>query len=127
MTNNAMLMQGRNPMPSPESVHPMRYDVREYDDHFKLDLEVPGFAKEEIKIELKNGCMNIRAEHGKVEESGKMLRNERYFGPYGRSFNLGDEIDVNSISAAYENGILSISLKKLNKEELKKNTQIEIQ
>jgi HSP20 family molecular chaperone IbpA len=97
-------------------VRPMHCDVREFDDRYELSLELPGFRREDIKISMKDGYMTIQAEHPKMEnDNGRILRSERYAGPYGRTFYVGTDIDEVSASAAYENGILKISLRKVQK------------
>lgn len=97
-------------------VRPMHCDVREFDDRYELNLELPGFHKEDIRISMKDGYMTIQAEHPKTEnDNGRVLRSERYAGPYGRTFYIGNDIDEAAGSAAYENGILKITLRKIEK------------
>jgi HSP20 family molecular chaperone IbpA len=107
-------------------VRPIHCDIKEYEDRYELALELPGFHKEDIKISMKDGYMNIQAEHPETEnDNGKLLRCERYAGPYGRTFYVGNDVDETVSTASYKDGILQISLHKVKEEP--KNTTIEIQ
>ena len=91
-------------------------DVKELDNGYKLEMELPGFAKEDIKAELAEGYLTISAEHSetKNEENndGKYIRKERYYGKCQRSFFVGDEILQEDINAKFENGILTMFIPK---------------
>ena len=94
----------------------MKTDIQEHDDGYTLEMDLPGFKKDEIKVELNNGYMTISAAKGldedeKDKKSGKYIRRERYYGAYTRSFNVS-EIDVEGIKAAYENGVLTLTMPK---------------
>ena len=94
----------------------MKTDIQEHEDGYTLEMDLPGFKKEEIQIELNNGYMTISAAKGldedeKDKKSGKYIRRERYYGSYSRSFNVS-EIDVEGIKAAYENGVLTLTMPK---------------
>lgn len=90
-------------------------DIRETDDSYILDAELPGFAKEDIHAEVKNGYLTIRAEHSSDSESKdektNYIRRERSYGSYARSFDL-DGINADDITAAYKDGILTLTLPK---------------
>lgn len=94
----------------------MSTDVKEYDDKFQLDLELPGYKKEEIKAELKDGYLNVNAEHSEDKEekddTGKYIRKERYAGSAMRRFYVGKDITKEDIKANFENGILKIDVPK---------------
>ena len=92
-----------------------RTDIRDAGDRFILEAELPGFNKEDIKLDLKDGILTISAEHSdskdEKNEKGQYLRRERRYGSFTRSFDVTG-IDENGITAAYNNGILELSLPK---------------
>ena len=91
-------------------------DVLDEGDHYQLEADLPGFNKEDIKLELQGDNLLISAErHSNAEEKnrdGKVIRMERSYGSYQRSFNVS-QIDTNKIRAAYDNGVLKLELPKL--------------
>lgn len=91
-------------------------DVLDEGDHYELEADLPGFNKEDIKLELQGDNLVISAErHSNAEEKnkdGKVVRMERSYGSYQRSFNVS-QIDTDHIKAAYENGVLKLTLPKL--------------
>ena len=91
-----------------------RTDIRREEDHYLLEAELPGFQKEDITLDLKEGILTIRAEHKEdtEEKTGEYIRRERRYGSYTRSFDVSG-IDEENISAAYENGILKLRLPKV--------------
>ena len=94
----------------------MKTDIRETDGSFELDIDMPGFNKEDLKAELKEGYLTISAstnkDNGEKDENGKYIRRERYVGSCSRSFYVGEEIKQDDIKAKFENGILKISVPK---------------
>ena len=100
----------------------MKTDVKELDNGFELDIEIPGFKKEDLQLELKEGYLNVSAttkqENNKDDKDGHYIRRERYIGTSQRSFYVGDEITEEDIKAKFENGVLNIFVPK--KEELPK-------
>ena len=92
-----------------------RTDIRDAGDRFILEAELPGFNKEDIKLDLKDGILTISAEHTEKDEEkdqkGQYLRRERRYGSFRRSFDVTG-VDENGITAAYNNGILELSLPK---------------
>ena len=107
----------------------MKTDVRETENTYELDIDLPGFKKDEISVELKDGYLSIRAAKGldkdEKDKKGKYIRQERYAGSCSRSFYVGD-IESKDVSAKYEDGILKISVPKESKKELPKNSTITI-
>ena len=97
------------------AVNSFRTDISESNDAYKLEAELPGFAKEDIKVDIDDDTLTIKAEHTENNDEqndvGEYVRRERYYGSYSRSFNVS-EIDVEGITAAYENGILTLTLPK---------------
>ena len=94
----------------------MKTDIRETDGSFELDIDMPGFNKEDLKAELKEGYLTISAstnkDNGEKDENGKYIRRESYVGSCSRSFYVGEEIKQDDIKAKFENGILKISVPK---------------
>ena len=107
----------------------MKTDVRETDNSYELDIDLPGFKKDEIDVDLKDGYLTIRASKGldkdQKDKEGKYIRQERYAGACSRSFYVG-EVEPDQVSAKYEDGILKISVPKQAKKELPKSTTIAI-
>ncbi len=105
----------------------MKCDIYEKDDVFHIEMDLPGFTKDEIKVECNNGNLIISAEKNNEkedkEDNKKYLRKERVYGKYSRSFYLGD-IKEDEIEAKFENGILHISVPKLEEKETKKYIDI---
>ena len=93
--------------------HMMKTDVKETDDSYEVDVDLPGFKKEEIKLELNNGYLTISTEQSlEKEKKGKTIRQERYSGAMQRSFYVGGSMTEEDIKARYENGVLSLTLPK---------------
>ena len=94
----------------------MRTDIRDDGTNYLLDIELPGFKKEDIQAELKNGYLTIAAsnENSKEEKdaSGKVIRQERYSGSCRRSFYVGDQLKKEDIKASFENGVLKLQFPK---------------
>ena len=102
----------------------MKTDVRETEKTYELDIDLPGFKKEDVKIQLKDGYLNIQAtrEEKKDEKDGKgkYVRRERYTGTCNRSFYIGKSIKHEDIHAKYDNRILHLTFPK---EETKKEVE----
>lgn len=100
-------------------------DVSETDDQFLISAELPGMSKEDIDISLENSRLTISGERSfeKEDKGKKYHRVESSYGSFERSFQLPDNIDAESISASYENGVLNISIDK-SEEEVKKQIEI---
>lgn len=92
----------------------MRTDIQEADNGFTLEIDVPGFGKEDIKISLDNGYLTVEAakEEKKDESEGHYLRRERFLGTAARSFYVGEDIAQSDIKASYDKGILSLFIPK---------------
>ena len=109
----------------------MKTDIREKHDKYLIDIDLPGFEKENINISLDNGYLNIKAksEVNKEEndEKTKYLHKERFYGECSRSFYVGDDIEEKNINAEFKNGILKIEVPKKELNNQNKNVkQIEI-
>ena len=106
-------------------------DIQEDGDNFVLEADLPGFKKDEIHLELKDGYLTIQAAKGldkeEPEKKGKYIRQERYAGACSRSFYVGEHVEPEDIRAKFENGILQISLPKAAKKQLPKSNVIAIE
>lgn len=95
----------------------MKTDVKEHETGYELDISLPGYKKEDIQAELKDGYLTINAKTSqdhdeKDENTGKYIRRERYFGSCSRSFYVGEDITQEDIKAKYENGVLKLAVPK---------------
>lgn len=94
----------------------MKADVQELDNSYQIDLELPGFQKEDLNAELKDGYLTIKATRQNTNEQkdaqGKYIRQERYSGHYQRSFYVGNDITQEDVHAAFENGVLKLTVPK---------------
>ncbi len=112
-----------NPLFGKNARNLMKADVRETDDAkaYRLAVDLPGFKKDEISLDLKDGCLTIRAEKGldkdEEDKKGRVLRQERYTGSCSRSFYVGD-VRPEDVKARYEDGVLTVLVPK---EDLKKS------
>ena len=109
----------------------MKTDVRETGNSYELDIDLPGFKKDEITIQLDNGYLSISAAKGldKDEEKkdGKYIRRERYAGAMNRTFYVGDNLTQQDIQAKFEDGILKISVPKKDVQQIEQNKYIAIE
>ncbi len=94
----------------------MKTDVKETENGFELDIDLPGFKKEDVKATLKDGYLTIQAETSKdtddKNDEGKFIRRERYYGTCSRSFYVGKEVTEEDIKAKFEDGILKLAVPK---------------
>ncbi len=94
----------------------MTTDVKETDNGYQLDMNLPGFAKEDIKAELKDGYLTINAQsnssNDEKDDDGNFIRRERYTGSCSRSFYVGDAVTQDDIHAAFKDGVLSLNIPK---------------
>ena len=91
----------------------MKTDIREADGAYLLEADLPGFAREDVSIEIKNGYMTIRAERKtEAETTDSYLRRERSYGAFSRTFDL-EGIDAEAVTAEFKNGVLTVTLPKL--------------
>ena len=121
----------RNPLYGKNAKNLMKTDVRETDNTYELDIDLPGFKKDEVQLDLKDGYLTISAAKGldkdQEDKKGKYIRQERYAGACSRSFFVGEEIEPRDVSAKFEDGILRVSLPKRVKKELPRNYTIAIE
>ena len=111
--------------------HEMKTDVRETDSGYEVDIDLPGFKKDEINIQLDNGYLSISAAKGldkdEQDKEGKYIRKERYAGSMSRSFYVGNAITQDDIKAKYESGILRLSVPKKAAEDIESAKRIAIE
>ena len=124
-----MVPQSHDPLYGKHGKNLMKTDVRETESSYELDIDLPGFKKDEVNVELKNGYLTIQAAKGldkeEQDKKGKYIRQERYAGAMSRSFYVGD-VESKDVSAKYEDGILKLSVPKQAKKELPKSSTIAI-
>ncbi len=129
--NFAMLpMWGtRNPLYGKHAKNLMKTDIRQTDSSYELDIDLPGFKKDEINVDLKDGYLTVSAakslDKDEKDDKGSYIRQERYSGSCSRSFYVGD-VERNDVSAKYEDGILRISMPKQTQKQLPESTSITI-
>ncbi len=126
-----MMPHGHDPLYGKHAKNLMKTDVRETEGSYELDVDLPGFKKDEVSVELKDGYLTIQAAKGldkdQQDKKGKYIRQERYAGACSRSFYVGEDVEPGEVSAKFEDGILTISVPKMEKKQLPKQTSISIQ
>ena len=109
----------------------MKTDVKDTDSGYEIDMDLPGFKKDEIKMKLENGVLTINASKGldkdEKDKKGKYVRRERYAGSLTRSFYVGNQVTEKDVHPKYENGILSFTVPKENKQVEEKQKYIAIE
>ena len=121
----------KNPLYGKNAKNIMKTDIREHDGGYELDVDLPGFKKDEINVELEEGYLTISAAKGldkdEQDKKGKYIRRERYAGAMQRSFYVGDAVTQEDIKAKFEDGILKLSIPKKDAKavETKKTIAIE--
>ena len=107
---------GRNPLYGKHSKNLMKTDVKETETGYELDIDLPGFKKDEISAHLEDGYLTVSAAKGvdkdEKDNEGHYIRRERYSGSMTRSFYVGNVVTEEDIKAKYEDGILSLSIPK---------------
>ena len=93
----------------------MKTDIREKDDSYELEMDLPGFTKDEVKASLENGYLTISAAKGldkdeKEKETGKYIRRERYAGACQRTFYVGEDVTQEDIKGEFKHGILKLTI-----------------
>ena len=113
------------------AAHVMKTDVREHEDGYEVDIDLPGFKKDEIKLALENGYLTVAA--GKAlnsdekDKKGKVIRQERYSGSMQRSFYVGENVTEEEIKAKFEDGVLKLTVPKKEKAEVPEKKLIQIE
>ena len=119
----------RNPQPKLVS-REMRTDIKETDDSYMLDIELPGYKKEDLKLELNDGYLTVSAnknvENSNKDDSGRVIRRERFFGTVSRSYYVGKDVLAEEVKAKFEDGILNLTVPKKDQKQIKNNNVIMI-
>ena len=121
----------KNPLYGKHAKNMMKTDVKETDGTYEVDIDLPGFKKDEISAKLENGYLTVSAAKGldkdEKDKKGKYIRRERYAGAMSRSFYVGDSVTQDEIKARYEDGILKLSVPKKDAKAEEKNDCIAIE
>lgn len=109
----------------------MKTDVHETNDIYELEMDLPGFKKDQVSVELNDGYLTISAAKGhdesKKNHDGKIIRQERYSGAMKRSFYVGEAVKTEDVKAKFEDGVLKLSIPKKELEALQGNNTIAIE
>ncbi len=113
------------------AAHVMKTDVQEHEDAYEIDIDLPGFKKDEIHLDLENGYLSVGATKNIDKEQknrkGKMIRQERYTGAMQRSFYVGDNMTEEDIKAKFEDGVLRLCVPKKEAKKLPEKKAIAIE
>ena len=120
----------KNPLYGKHAKNMMKTDVRETEDSYEVDIDLPGFKKDEITASLKDGYLTVSAEKGldkdEEDKKGRVLRQERYAGACSRSFYVGD-VKPEDVKAKYEHGVLTILVPKHDPKKLTSSSKVTIE
>lgn len=100
-----------------------RVDIKEVDDHYEITAELPGVKKEDIHVHVKEGILTLEAESSqsdKEEQDGRVIRQERRYGRFMRSFNLGADVQEADIQAEFVDGVLKLAAPKVVEREVER-------
>ncbi len=118
------------PAQNKQAANLMRTDIKENDKAYEMAVELPGYKKEDVKLELTDGYLKISATHNDNKEEkdkeGRVIRRERYSGSMQRTFYVGDDFTPQDIAAKFEDGILKIDLPKKEVKQIEAPSYIEI-
>ena len=122
---------GKNPLYGKHAKNIMKTDVRETDKGYELDVDLPGFKKDEVQVQLKDGYLTISAAKGldkdEEDKKGNYIRRERYAGSTSRSFYVGNGVKNEDVHAKFENGVLRLSIPKKAAEEIEADKYVSIE
>ena len=125
------MMNARSPLYGKHARNLMKTDIREKENSYELAVDLPGFKKDEIKLELNDGYLTISAEKGldkdEKDKENRYIRRERYAGSMSRSFYVGESLTEQDIHAKYENGILTLDVPKEDKKAVPEKRYIAIE
>ena len=121
----------KNPLYGKRAKNLMKTDVKETENGYELDIDLPGFKKEEVQASLENGYLTISASKGldkdEKDKKGRYIRRERYSGAMSRSFYVGEGVEQKDIHAKFENGILKLTVPKTNAQKVEESKHIAIE
>lgn len=122
---------GHDPLYGKHAKNLMKTDVRETENSYELDVDLPGFKKDEVKVELKDGYLTVSAAKGldkdEQDKKGRYIRQERYAGTMSRSFYVGEGVKPEDLHAKYEDGILQVTVPKEAPKAIPASTYIAIE
>ena len=109
----------------------MRTDLKEHEDGYELNMDLPGFKKDQIQLQLENGYLTVTAAKGlesdETTKKGKIVHQERYTGSMSRSFYVGENIREEDVKAKFENGVLTLDFPKPEAQRLPDRKYIQIE
>lgn len=109
----------------------MKTDIQERDGFYHLDMDLPGFKKEEIQVDLKDGYLSVSASRGsenqEKDKDGALIRQERYMGQCSRSFYVGKDMKSDTLKARFQDGILHLEFPKLERQQIEDQHRIMIE
>lgn len=121
----------RNPLYGKNAKNLMKTDVKEKEGGYEVDIDLPGFKKDEINAKLEDGYLTISAakglDKGEQDKDGKYIRKERYAGHCQRSFYVGEDVKEEDVKAKFEDGILRLEIPKKNAEAVEQKQYIAIE
>lgn len=111
--------------------HVMKTDIKEMNNGYELIVDLPGFKKDEVQVQLKDGYLTISAAKGldkdEEDKKGNYIRRERYAGSTSRSFYVGNGVKNEDVHAKFENGVLRLSIPKKAAEEIEADKYVSIE
>lgn len=114
-----------------EVPHMMKTDIKEKDQDYIMDVDLPGYSKEEIVLDLENGYLTVSAHKNENKEEkdsdGKLVYQERYSGSCSRSFYVGDTVKEDDVKASYKDGILHLEFPKVVPQQVETKKRIAIE
>ena len=123
--------QKRDPVYGKNEKNLMKTDVRELENSYEVDIDLPGFKKDQIRVRLENGYLTVSASKGvdkdEQDKKGTYIRRERYVGSCSRSFYVGEKVTQEEIRARYEDGILRLTVPKKTRQQIEQNKYISIE
>ena len=109
----------------------MKTDLKEHEDGYELSVDLPGFKKDQIQLQLNHGYLTVSAAKGVEEESkdkkGRVVHQERYSGSMSRSYYVGENLEEEDIKARFENGVLTLDFPKAEQKKLPERKTIQIE
>ena len=121
----------KNPLYGKHENNIMKTDIKEVDNGYELDIDLPGYKKDQINAQLKDGYLTISAskslDKDTKEKDGNYIRRERYSGSMSRSFYVGDGVKQEDIKAKFEDGILRLAIPKVTQQQVEDNNYIAIE
>ena len=113
------------------SARMMKTDVKEKDKEYEINIDLPGFKKDEITLNLENGYLSVSASKGldkdETSKDGRFIRKERYAGAMQRSFYVGENIEESDVKAKYEDGVLKLCVPKVEAKKIPEKKTIMIE